>query len=74
MEPKSLDVAVQQVTGQNLVKVWLKFFQSVAKDLRNTVSQLPYWKNAWMQSAMGRLGVHKSFDVDVTSYFGSSTL
>ena len=42
MEPKSLDVAVQQVTGQNLVKVWLKFFQSVAKDLRNTVSQLPY--------------------------------
>ncbi len=27
-----------------------------------------------MHSAMGRLGVHKSFIVDVTSHFGSSTL
>ena len=27
-----------------------------------------------MHSAMGRLGVHKSWIGDVTSYFGSSTL
>ena len=29
---------MQQVTEQNLENVWLKFFQSVAKDLRNTVN------------------------------------
>jgi len=30
-------------------------------------------QNLLMHSAMGRLGVHKSFFVDVTTHFGSST-